>query len=143
MDTINKNGIVKNINENELKIEILSCSACSSCMVKNYRTGFETKQKEIIIKNNNIDNFQIGDEVLVSIDEYQAFKSILLAYVIPLILMVLTVVGLLNYKNDEILAGICGIIILIPYYFGLFLTKNKLKSGFEFKISKKDANKNG
>ena len=57
--------------------------------------------------------------------------------------MVSTIIGLLNYKNDEILAGICGIIVLIPYYFGLFLARDKLKSGFEFKISKKDANKNG
>lgn len=143
MDTLNKSGIIKNITKNELKIEILSCSACSSCVVKNYCTGFEAKQKEIVIKNKNVDNFQIGEEVLVSIDERQAFKSIFLAYVIPLILMVSVIIGLLNYKNDEILAGICGIIILIPYYFGLFLARDKLKSGFEFKISKKDANKNG
>ena len=143
MDSINKDGIIKSMDKDELTVEILSCSACSSCMVKNYCAGAESKQKEITVKNKNVDNFQIGEEVIVSIDEHQAFKSIILAYVIPLILMIFTVIGLLSYNNNEIIAGICGIIILIPYYFCLFLAKDKLKSGFEFKISKKDANKNG
>lgn len=143
MNTISKNGIIKKITKNELIIEILSCSACNSCSIKNYCSGFESKQKEISVKNKNYVNFKKGEEVLLSIDERQAFKSVILAYVIPLIIMISTVVGMLSYKNDELIAGISGIIILIPYYFGLFLAKNKLKSDFEFKISKKDANKNG
>lgn len=143
MDTFSKTGIIKAINHDELKIEIQSCSACSSCMVKNYCTGFETKQKEITIKHQNSDIFELNEEVIVKIDEKQAVKSVILAYVFPLVLMILTIVGMIIYNNDEIIAGICGIIILIPYYFGLFLAQDKLKSKFEFKISKKDARKNG
>ena len=50
MDTLYKKGIIKKINEEELTVEILSCSACSACVVKNYCTGSETKQKEIVVK---------------------------------------------------------------------------------------------
>jgi positive regulator of sigma E activity len=108
-------------------------------MIKNYCAGSETKEKEIIVKCNDTDKYKIGEEVYVSIDEQQAFKSILLAYVIPLILTILTIISVISYTNNEIIGGISGIIILIPYYFGLFLAKDKLKSGFEFRISKKDA----
>lgn len=143
METIGKTGIIKNIKNNELTIEITSCSACSSCAVKNYCNTAEAKQKEIILKSKNADKYKIGEEVVVEIDEQQAIKSIILAYVIPLLLIILTVVGTISYQQDEIIGGICGIIVLIPYYFCLFLAKDKLKSGFEFKVSKKDAKENG
>ena len=143
METIGKTGIIKKINNDEMTIEIISCSACSSCAVKNYCNTAEAKQKEIIIKNKEADKFNVGEEVLVEIDEQQAVKSIILAYVIPLILMISTIIVAVSYQQDEIIGGICGIIVLIPYYFGLFLAKDKLKSGFEFKISKKDAKENG
>lgn len=143
MKDLSKEGIVKNINNNEITVEIQSCSACSSCMIKNYCSTSESKQKEITIKNEDAHKYKTGEAVLITIDTKQAVKSIILAYVIPLILVVSTIVGMTAYNKNEIIAGICGIIILIPYYFGLFLAKNKLKSDFEFKISKKDANKNG
>ena len=143
METIAKNGIIKKINDNELSIEILSCSGCSSCAIKSYCNTAETKQKEIIVKNKGFNNFKIGEDVLVEIDEKQALKSIFLAYAVPLVLMILTIIIAINYQQNEIIGGICGIIVLIPYYFGLFLAKDKLKSGFEFKISKKDAKENG
>ena len=88
-------------------------------------------------------DFNVDEEVIISINNTQAFKSIILAYVIPLFLMISTIISINIYKQDEIIGGICGIIILIPYYFGLFLAQDKLKSKFEFKISKKDARKNG
>ena len=138
MNEINKTGIVKQINGNELKINILSCSACSSCAVKGFCLGSESKEKEIIVKTDNAKDFKINDEVIVTITENQAFQAIVLAYVIPLILMISTIIGVLHYKQGEITGGICGIIILIPYYFGLFLAKDKVKSKFEFKVSKKD-----
>ena len=138
MEDINKTGIVTQVNDSELKIKITSCSACSSCAAKNFCAGSESKEKEIIVKTENAENFDIGEEVMVSIDTSQAIKAIILAYVIPLLLMVLTIIGSIMYKQDEIIGGICGIIILIPYYFGLFLAKGKMKSKFEFKISKKD-----
>ncbi len=143
METIGKTGIIKNIINNELIIEIMSCSACSTCAVKNYCNGAEAKQKEIIVKNKEADKFNVGEEVVVEIDEQQAIKSIIIAYVIPLILMISTIIGVISYQQDEIIGGICGIIVLIPYYFGLFLAKDKMKSGFEFKVSKKDAKENG
>ena len=143
METIGKTGIIKNIINNELIIEIMSCSACSTCAVKNYCNGAEAKQKEIIVKNKEADKFNVGEEVVVEIDEQQAVKSIILAYVIPLILMISTIIVAVSYQQDEIIGGICGIIVLIPYYFGLFLAKDKMKSGFEFKVSKKDAKENG
>ena len=50
MKDLSKEGIVKNINNNEITVEIQSCSACSSCMIKNYCSTSESKQKEITIK---------------------------------------------------------------------------------------------
>ena len=143
MEKIEKNGIIRNIKNDELVIEIMSYSACSSCAVKNYCNTAEAKQKEIIIKNKEAYKFSINEEVVVEIDEQQAIKSIILAYVIPLVLMISTIIGAISYQQDEIIGGICGIIVLIPYYFGLFLAKDKMKSGFEFKVTKKDAKENG
>jgi len=38
--------------------------------------------------------------------------------------------------SDEALSGITALAVLAPYYFGLYLMREKLKSGFQFEVHK-------
>ena len=99
----------------------------------------ECQDKIIEIADKNPQKYQIGEDVLLSISGQMGLNAVFLGYVFPLILMLLVLTGVYIYTNSDLLSGISAIIILIPYYFWLFLAKDKLKSWFDFKISKKDA----
>ena len=75
MTEIHKNGIIKQIHDNELKIHILSCSTCASCAAKNFCGASERKEKEIIIKTNDAYNYHTGEEVVITIDEKKHTKT--------------------------------------------------------------------
>ena len=59
---------------------------------------------------------------------------------IVLILLVATIIGLQFIGFDDFKSGISGIIVLIPYYFVLFLMRNKITSDIKFKIIRREAN---
>ena len=142
MENITKSAIITAINEDTISLKIKSCSACSGCSVKNYCSLNETKEKFIQLPNENEQQLVVGEEVNIVINIKQGFKAVVFSYVIPLILLLLTLIISLLLGYNDFISGISSIIILIPYYFGVFLCRNKIKSDFEFKISKKDAIKN-
>ena len=64
----------------------------------------------------------------------KGLKAVFLGYALPLILLLTVVLTLNTCGYSEVNSGICGIIVLIPYYFGVFLAKNKLNAMFQFHI---------
>lgn len=137
METITKTGTVKSVKANSVMVSIKSCSACHECAARNICQMSESTDKEISVNVINPQNFAIGEEVNLSIGSDMGLKAVFLGYVYPLILFLLTVIILNIYEFDDFYSGICGIFILIPYYLGVFLLKNKIKSKFQFNISKK------
>jgi len=138
MEYTNKTGVIKDIKGNELIITMQSCSACSSCSLKHHCSMSENKNKELRTITSTPEHFSIGEEIIVSIAVMQGIYAVILGYLIPLILLLLSIIITTFLTNNEFIGGISGIIVLIPYYFGLFLAQDKLKSHFNFKVSKKD-----
>ena len=136
---IQKNAIITKIEGNNLQLKLTSCSACANCLAQNHCNMSEQKEKIITISYPKFEKFSVGEEVILSISATQGVYSVILGYLIPLILLVLSITISTIITQDEFIGGISGIIILIPYYFGLFLAQNRIKSLFHFKVSKKDA----
>ncbi len=137
MGNINKQAVITKIEANTVYLNMRSCAACQGCAAKEYCGLSETVDKQFSIETPQATLFHIGEEVDLSIDSNQGLKAVTLSYVIPLFLMISTIIIVTLLGADEFISGISGIIILIPYYFGLFLLKNRLKKAFQFKISKK------
>lgn len=136
---IQKTAKVISVNNKILKLKLSNCSACSSCVAHNHCAMSDPKDKIITIAAPKNSTFSIDEEVILSISASQGFYSVILGYLIPLILLILSIIITVQITQNEFIGGISGIIILIPYYFGLFLARNKLKKIFHFKVSKKDA----
>lgn len=137
MNTIKQNATITKIDNNKIYIKFLSCSACAGCSAKGYCGLSEMKEKEMVVTSPDASEFSLGEEVVVSISASQGAKAVVFAYILPLVLMLSTIAMLIVSGYSEASSGICGIIILIPYYFCIFLLRNKLKKDFQFKISKR------
>ena len=84
--TIKHEGIVENIGADHCTVRILQASACSSCSARQLCRSSESKEKVIEVKG-NYSTLNVGDTVTLVGSVRQGLRASLLAYVVPLILM--------------------------------------------------------
>lgn len=129
-------GVVDGVEGECVRVRILQSSACSACKVAAHCNASETKEKIIDVMDADASHYQKGDQVLVVADTAVGFRASLYGYLLPLILMVVTLVGVLAATHSEGLAAVSALGILIPYYVLLFLMRNKLRNRLSFTLER-------
>jgi sigma-E factor negative regulatory protein RseC len=131
-DTIGHDGIVQKHDSNSVTVKILSESACSDCHAEGACSLSGKKEK--IIEVHGSYNVVPGDNVTVLMKQSTGYTAVFLGYVIPLILLITMLVILASLSDSELIAGIGSIAILIPYYFLVWLFRNRINKKFTFTI---------
>lgn len=131
---IKHNGVVDGVEEGCVRVRILQSSACSACKVAAHCNASETKEKIIEVQVADAVKYQLGDSVVVVADTAVGFCASLYGYLLPLILMVVSLVAVLKITQSEGYAAMSALGILIPYYIGLYLLRNKLRNKLSFSI---------
>ena len=131
---ISHEGIITAIDDNNVEVKILSKSACASCTIKGACNMSEMKEKIININTPKANDFQIGQNVMVSMGLGQANKAVVFAYVIPTIILFSMIFILNHFKIEEGINALISISSLVPYYLILFLFRDKMKRKFEYEI---------
>lgn len=131
---IKHNGVVDGVEEGCVRVRILQSSACSACKVAAHCNASETKEKIIEVQVADAVKYQLGDSVVVVADTAVGFRASLYGYLLPLLLMVVTLVAVLKITQSEGYAAVSALGILIPYYIGLYLLRNKLQNKLSFSL---------
>lgn len=129
-------GVVDGVEGECVRVRILQSSACSACKVAAHCNASETKEKLIDVMDADASHYQKGDQVMVVADTAVGFRASLYGYLLPLILMVVTLVGVLAATHSEGLAALSALGILMPYYVLLFLMRNKLRNRLSFTLER-------
>lgn len=131
---IKHNGVVDGVEEGCVRVRILQSSACSACKVASHCNASETKEKIIEVQVADAVKYQLGDSVVVVADTAVGFRASLYGYLLPLLLMVVVLVAVLKITQSEGYAAMSALGILIPYYIGLYLLRNKLQNKLSFSL---------
>ena len=131
---IKHNGVVDGVEENCVRVRILQSSACSACKMAAHCNASETKEKIIEVQVADAVKYQLGDSVVVVADTAVGFRASLYGYLLPLLLMVVALVAVLKITQSEGYAAVSALGILIPYYIGLSLLRNKLRNKLSFSL---------
>lgn len=129
-------GVVDGVEGECVRVRILQSSACSACKVAAHCNASETKEKIIDVMDADASHYQKGDQVMVVADTAVGFRASLYGYLLPLVLMVVTLVAVLAASHSEGLAALSALGILIPYYVLLFLMRNKLRNRLSFSLER-------
>lgn len=125
---------VVNTGSNEIWIRLCRESTCQSCPA-NTACGLKSGRGQIYrLPHANPNQFRPGQSIEIEISPKDGAWAIFWAYLLPLILMLSTLVLSTAISGNEITGGICSIIILVPYYIGLFLNQKYFQKKFNFKI---------
>ena len=133
-ETISHKGIVTSITDDELKIKILAQSACAACHAKSACGMGEQAEKILTVPKPKGQEFQLNQKVNVQMTIGQGNKAAILAYLIPIILLLAVLFVCLGLGVNEGLSALISIVALIPYYIVLYLQRDKLKKKFEYTI---------
>jgi sigma-E factor negative regulatory protein RseC len=133
---IKHSGTIESINGDCLQVRILQSSACAGCKVANHCSASDAQEKKIDIYGEDTSKYAVGDAVTLSADTGIGYLASLYAYVIPLILMVGTLVVVLALTDNEVASAVAALLVLVPYWLGIALFKNKIRSQVYFKIEK-------
>ena len=87
IETISHEGIVESIGTGSCRVRILQASACSSCSARQLCRSSESKEKLIEVRG-HYPTLQVGDSVTLTGSVRQGLRASVLAYIVPLILMV-------------------------------------------------------
>ncbi len=127
-------GIIQEVTANKLTVVIVNASACSSCHAQGACLASDMKEKEIEIYRFSGEYYP-GQQVNIVGHAAQGYKAAFYGYVLPFILVFVTLLVAVSITHSEGFAGIASLAILIPYYTALYFFRNKIKHSFEFEIS--------
>lgn len=133
-ETISHEGIVTKITDDELEIKILAQSACAACHAKSACGMGEQAEKILTVPRPKDKEFSINQKVNVKMAIGQGNKAAILAYLIPIILLLAVLFACLGLGLNEGLSALLGIVALVPYYIVLYLKRDKLKQKFEYNV---------
>lgn len=135
--SIEHSGIVEQIDGDQIKVLIMQQSACSECHAKSLCSVADKKEKIIEVISSD-PTLKVGDRVIIYGESSIGLQAVLLAFIIPFVLIFLALLIFQHFIENELMAGILALLVLVPYYLILFLSNKRLNKKFQFKIKKED-----
>jgi positive regulator of sigma E activity len=131
-ESIEHEGVVKRTDSSSSTVIITTTSACSGCHAEGMCTLSGKEEK--IIEVTGSYNLSPGDIVTVRMKKSMGYNALFLGYILPLIVVILTLILLISISVPEGWAGLGTILVLLPYYIILWLFRNRINSKFSFTI---------
>ena len=127
-------GVITKITDEELEIKILAQSACAACHAKSACGMGEQAEKILTVPRPEGQEFHALQKVNVIMGVGQGNKAAVLAYLIPILILLAVLFVCLGLGLNDGLSALISIIALVPYFLVLYLRRDKLKKKFEYRI---------
>jgi positive regulator of sigma E activity len=132
---IEHSGIIKEIQDNLIHVLIVQQSACGECDVNGVCSVSDHQEKIIEIESTD-STYQIGEKVILFGNQSIGLQAVFVAFVIPFILVLLTLIILQSFISNEAISGVIALLVLVPYYSILSFFNKKFNKKFKFEIKK-------
>ena len=131
---IRHEGVVDSIGGQTVVVRITQSSACGGCQVRNMCRAAESKEKLVEVDMTGAESLSVGQTVTVVAGERMGMTAVLLAFGLPLLLLLIALIAAMRVSGSEKIAAIASIGVLVPYYIVLFLCRGRIKKDFGFRI---------
>jgi sigma-E factor negative regulatory protein RseC len=131
-------GIVVGTNDHNVRVKIVSHSACAGCRARGVCTAADMEEKMIEAVSVSNEPLQMGDTVTIIMEEKLGWLSVFYGFFLPFIVMTSVLFMFVALGGNDLEAAFFGIGSLVPYYLLLYLFRKKIEKDFIFKAEKKD-----
>lgn len=128
-------GIVAEVGSEFIKVVIKSNSACGGCHAKAQCGMSESVDKNIDLHTKDYPNVKVGDTVQVVISMDEGVFAVVLAYLVPIIIIIVSLVIFDYFKVNELLSFFVTIALVGIYYTVLYLLRSKIDKKIKIKLN--------
>lgn len=144
-EQIRHEGVIISIEGEHIQVRIAQTSACLHCKIAKHCNSAESKEKVVDIWTKKAHKYRVGQDVCVIMGGKMGLTAVLIAFVVPVILAVLTIVAILRLTEasgpfptpepyNQGYAAIGGMAVFGIYYTVLYLFKGLMQMKFQFTI---------
>ena len=131
---ISHSGVVEKVSEGCVTVRILQTSACAACKIAGHCNASESKVKIVDVFCSNSSDYSVGQDVTVWASKDVANKALLLGFGVPFLLLVSVLMIALKIIGDEGISALIALGALVPYYFALWLMRDRIQHQISFQI---------
>ena len=137
---IKHDGIIIALNEDGTAlVRIVQTSACAACKAKAMCASAESAEKEMTVVLLGDEQWAVGNEVEVMVQQKMGWKAVVLAYLLPFFVMLaVMLIGNAIWAVREEILGTVALCAMALYYLLLGMFKDKLQKEFSFTAKKKN-----
>lgn len=133
--TITHPGIVNRITDKGIEISILVQESCVSCQAKSVCQIADQKEKVMLIDTSS-EKFRPGEKVVIEMKESRGMQAVLIAYILPVVLLIIAMVPGIILKIAEGWLAFSGLAAVVLYFSLLYFLRDRLKKQFSFRVKK-------
>lgn len=132
-EVISHEGIAEQVTGDNVRVRIVQGSACSGCSARAACHAAETGVKYIegIAPSGSVCS---GDRVVVEVAKHLGWKAVLLAFILPFLLLIITLFVLIHCGLSEVQSGLIALSSLLPYYLVIYLCRNRFQAEYRFNV---------
>ena len=128
-------GTVVLVEQGYVRVSVLAQSACSSCHAKSVCMSGDQSEKLIDVYNPE-GSYAVGDRVEVEMLKGSGWRAVLIAYVIPFVILMVTLLGAIKAEYSEPLSALISLVSVSVYYFIVYMLRDKISNKIRFNIHK-------
>jgi len=139
IEKIEHEGIISEISDNFITVEIVNKSACAACHAKGVCIAGEEETRYVDVPysiSSLVEDFKVGDKVNLVLNQSLGVTAVFISYAVPLVIFILLLLILSNTGLNELMVGLLSLAGVAVYYLFVFLFRDRLERIFTFSIEK-------
>ena len=136
MNYVSHKGRICGIDPDFTRVEIVSTSACSECHARSICLPSDRKQEFVMAHTLSDEQFVPGEHVQIVLRRSLGNKAVLLAYMFPFLILLISLFGCYALTHNEILSVLVCIVCIGLYYAFMIKRSKQIDKQFVFYVKK-------
>ncbi len=134
MQTHQCSGIITAVNKHSVTVSFKRADACGGCAAKSICHAGSCAESTTEVDVEDVSSYRLGQRVTLTINDKSGIFAVIVAYVLPLVLMLGGLFIPLAVGVEEKKAACAALLIPLLYYLLLYGFRQKLKNKIEIKL---------
>lgn len=133
LDTVHHRGRIVDIMSGRMSVKIYDAVKCEGCAASGL-CGIDAGDNTILVATDAVEQFKVGDDVVVRPIGGTQWRAVLLALVVPCVLAILVALVALACGLSESVAALALLVSVVVYYIVLYLSRRKVEGGLKWHV---------
>lgn len=104
------------INGSKLECRVECGDACQGCAARKVCSNSEDKGGKILTLYSTNTSHKVGDSISIEVSNLMGLRAVLLAYIVPIVVLIGTMLALQGAGVDELTTGLCTLGAVALYF---------------------------